>query len=786
MDNTLAQHIVDSLRDPVVVLDADMRVRWASRSYYEAFAAAPGRTVGRTLYELGDGQWNVPALRTLLEGVYPRGERFDGFAVRLDLPGLGARTMLVHAKRIEDGPAGERLILLGIQDITDRRAAEARAAADEAWLAVTLRSVGDAVIATDSKARVTFMNPTAESLTGWSEPEAKGRPLLEVFNIVNEDTRALVESPVDKSLREGAVVGLANHTILIARDGTERPIDDSAAPIRDAEGVIVGVVLVFHDITERRAAEIAIETSEVRFRRLFESAHDGILLMDPRSRTITDANPFMEQLLGTTRGKLVGKELWQIGILHDQEESRAAFQQLLDTGSIRYEHIPLQSAGGGRRDVEFVSNVYMEDHHPVIQCNIRDITERKRLADERDRLLAAERAARAAADQANRAKDVFLATLSHELRTPLNAILGWSVMLRSATPAPTGDIAEGLAVIERNARIQSRLIEDVLDIGRILSGKFSLRPGACNLAAVAWAAADSVRHAAAARGVKLEITARPRPGAEAGDGDGLAIHADAARIQQVVWNLLSNAVKFTPSGGTVSLQVERDDTSARIRVTDTGIGIEPSLLPHVFDRFRQADDAAARGQGGLGLGLSIVRHIVELHGGTVTAASPGPQAGGGSTFTVELPAAPLHAVAAVAPSSDPLPRLDGVRIIVVLVVEDDADARDLLRRTLESAGASVIVAPSAEEGYRLSLELRPDILLSDIGMPVEDGYSLIRRLRSKGLGPRELPAVAITAHVAAEDKRRALLSGFQVHVAKPVDPRDLVAVVASLVGRTGA
>ncbi len=406
-----------------------------------------------------------------------------------------------------------------------------------------------------------------------------------------------------------------------------------------------------------------------------------------------------------------------------------------------------------------------------------------------------EREARQEAQAANRGKDIFLAVLSHELRTPLNAILGWAVMLRSlgATEGKPidADVDHGLAVIERNARAQSKLIEDVLDVARVVSGKFQLDRRPCDLVAVAFAGADAVRPAALAKGVILEVRAEP----EASFGS-LTLMADAPRLNQAVLNLVSNAVTFTPKGGRVTVRLERQGEVARVIVSDTGKGIRSEFLPFVFDRFKQADEGSTRIFGGLGLGLTIVRHIAELHGGTVKAHSDGE--GRGATFTLELPllappaatpARPLAeqdelALAAAGFHQPPAVNLNDLR---VLVVDDEEDARDVARMALESAGATVMTAASAEEAFQLAAQTipPPHILVSDLAMPGEDGFSLIRRLRGTGANARDLPAVALTAFAGPEDKRRARLAGFQVHMPKPVDPHELIAAVGSLAGRTG-
>jgi PAS domain S-box-containing protein len=684
------------------------------------------------------------------------------------------------------------------QSKDDLAAALREVANERERYAVTLSSIGDGVIATDPQARITFMNPVSQRLTGWLLAEAQGRPLLDVFNIVNETTRVLVENPVDKCLRLGGVVGLANHTVLIARDGTEWPIDDSAAPIHASEqgvggGGIIGVVMVFHEISQRRMAEIRLQASEVRYRRLFEAAHDGIIILDPATRRITDVNPFMLKLLAASRGDVVGKRLFEIGLFPDEAACEAALDKVAATAAARFDSVSVRDRNGRAHPVEIVANLYQEGDAPVIQCNVRDDSERAAFERERAAHLANEQSLRMEAESANRAKDMFLATLSHEIRTPVNAIVGWMSILRK--PGRTEeDLREGLDVIERNARAQTQLIDDVMDVSRIVTGKLRLEMQPCDLRVVVRAGIDAVRTAALARGVTLEEDLDP-----AGRGAAASAVCDPVRVQQIVWNLVTNAVKFTPKGGTVRVRLERDKSAVKIIVSDTGLGIGPDLLPFVFDRFRQGDSSTRRKFGGLGLGLSIVKHLAELHGGSVRASSEGE--GKGSTFTVMLPVRAVQvAEGAVAPAGlvepgdlgaaaggpaggkEPPVRLDGLR---VLVVDDEPDARRVLTRVLQDAGAIVAAAGSVAEAKRLLDAIQPNVLVSDLGMPDEDGYDLIRDVRAKGHTAASLPAVALTAFAGPGYARTALVAGFQVHVPKPIDPHDLILVVGSLAGRTG-
>jgi signal transduction histidine kinase len=408
----------------------------------------------------------------------------------------------------------------------------------------------------------------------------------------------------------------------------------------------------------------------------------------------------------------------------------------------------------------------------------KEIRVREWAEQERARLLVLEQAARRHAEEANRIKDEFLATLSHELRTPLNAILGWVQVLRTGKlDAAAG--ARALETIERNSRAQAQLIADLLDVSRIITGKLRLDFKPVELPRIIDAALDSVRPAADAKDIQLTVSLEPLGSPVLGDSD---------RLQQVVWNLLSNAIKFTPRGGEVEVRVRESRPNAVLQVSDTGVGIRPDFLPYVFDRFRQADGALTRTHGGLGLGLSIVRHLVELHGGTVEVESAGE--GRGATFSVQLPlrAGVLEEPPLERPAAPPETRVwdqpDLLKDLRVLVVEDEADTRDLLVMALEQCGAEVAAFASVPEALESFDRQVPHVLISDIGVPLEDGYSLIRKIRSRapdhGGG---VPAAALTAYARAEDRQRALEAGYQTHLAKPVDPSELIAAVARLAGR---
>ena len=534
-----------------------------------------------------------------------------------------------------------------------RRKAEKRLREQGELLKVTLESIGDAVIAADVNGRVNFINPTAAALTGWDPSHATGKTFDEVFRVINEDTGDAIESPFEIVKREGNVVGLANHTLLITRDGSKLPIEDSGAPIRDSDGNMVGVIVVFHDTSERRRVE-----------------------------------------------------------------------------------------------------------------------------QEREALLRSEQEARMEAEAADRLKDEFLATVSHELRTPLSAILGWSAMLN------LGDIdadtrTNALKVIERNARSQASIIDDILDVSRIITGKLNIEQRTLDLAPLIHTAVDTLHPAATAKGIKLTVAFESEPGLVTGD---------PARLQQIVWNLVSNAIKFTPGGGRIAVHLTREDSHLELSVSDTGIGISKPFLPHVFERFRQADSSTTRAHGGLGLGLAIVRHLVELQGGTVSAESAG--TGQGSVFRVRLPMAPaaelpfeIEEPAAAPPirDDDPLQGefdLSGLR---VLVVDDEQDTLEIVSLLLRRYGATVRTSLSSGHALEVFNDWKPNVLISDVGMPGEDGFSFISKVRS--LPPEaggKTPALALTAYVREEDRLRSLAAGYEMHVKKPVEPFTLAEAVARL------
>jgi PAS domain S-box-containing protein len=639
------------------------------------------------------------------------------------------------------------------------------------WFETTLSSIGDGVITADCDGKVTLLNPVAEQLTGWSSGEAKGQPLEKIFHIVNEDTRAEVENPALRAIQEGVIFGLANHTLLISRDGREIAIDDSGAPIKSG-GEMLGAVLVFRDITERRRAEQA----RALLAGIVDSSDDAIVSKS-LDGIITSWNGAAERMFGWTADEAIGKSIIMIIPPELLDEEKMILSRLRQGQRIDHFETVRVTKDGHRLNISLTVSPVRNKHGEIIGASkiARDITSRVRAEEERATLLASERAARERAEAASRAKDEFVAMISHEIRSPLNAILGWSQMLRQGSLDKTAT-ANALESIERNARAQAQLVSDLLDISRVITGKLRINARPVDIATSVESALEAIRPAADAKQITIAVEREPYATVVTGDAD---------RLQQVFWNLLSNAVKFTPRNGRVEVKISRSDSQLGIAVSDTGAGISPEFLPYIFNRFTQADTTSARQHAGLGLGLAIVKHIVELHGGVVTAESEG--LGKGTTFRITLPVRALQRDGIEPPAPhmavNALTEEITLSQVRVLVVDDEAETRDLLQIMLTAHGAEVMTSSSAGEALARLDHSRPDILVSDIGMPVLDGYAFIKRVRALDSSQRDIPAIALTAYARAEDRMRALAAGFQMHVPKPVEASELVMVIASLVKR---
>ncbi|MHC5538693.1 ATP-binding response regulator, partial [Singulisphaera rosea] len=632
------------------------------------------------------------------------------------------------------------------------------------WERIVLLSIVEGVIAADAGGHVTFLNREAEVMTGWSQADSIGRPLAELLRLTEEETGRAVENLSGPRPDEGDSAPTTRRVILQGRDGTERAIELSTTFVNARNGDAAGAVLVFRDLTERRRAE---ETRAL-LASIVDSSDDAIV-SKTLDGVIRSWNAGAERLFGYAAHEAVGHPITLI-IPPDRHNEEPEILRRLQRGE-RVEHFETvrRTKDGRLIDISLTISPVRDRQGKIIGASkiAHDISARKSTEAAMAALLEQTQTARQEAESANRMKDEFLATLSHELRTPLNAILGWAKILHSGPVDPT-DLEDGLSAIERNAVAQAQIIEDILDISRIVSGNFRLEVRPVDIQEVIEAAIAAVTPAAISKGIRLQKVL---------DSIAGPVSGDFARLQQVVWNLLSNAVKFTPKGGKVKILLERVNSHIEISVIDSGVGIAPDFLPLVFDRFRQADSSTTRRQGGLGLGLSIVKQLVELHGGSVRVKSPGE--GQGAHFIVTLPITVVHPRPSGSEKTKPSDSGASVTAVSlagvsVLVVDDEPDARELLRRALERCGAEVTLASSAPEAMQALGRSHPHVIVSDIGMPDEDGYSFIRKVRSKH-SAKDLPAAALTAFARPEERRRALLAGFQIHVTKPVDPAELAA-----------
>ena len=622
-----------------------------------------------------------------------------------------------------------------------------------------------------------------EANTGAAALEAvKIHPDLIVLDVALPDMSGIEVCKKLKENQETArILILHMSATLVDADSRVQGLDSGAdAYLTDAVHPNEFIATV-RALLRARDAERVLREKEALYELLVTSVEEYAIYTCDSQGIITSWNEGVERIFGYKRDQFLNQHY---GIVFaSQAEARSDLDAARRNGRVQYDRWHGRGDGSRFYASGSLQSIRNEAGQNVGFVNIvRDVTARRQSEEERASLLASERAAREDAERANRLKDEFLATLSHELRTPLSSILGWTQLLKMHQ-LPPHEVDEGIAVIERNARAQAQLIEDLLDVSRIISGKINLNFETISLCQLIESTKESFQTAVDAKKIVLNVHCDPDSG---------TIEGDSARLQQVLSNLVSNAIKFTPQNGAVTLEVVRKPDYVEITVADTGQGIDAKFLPYVFDRFRQADSSTTRSQAGLGLGLAIVRHLVELHGGEIRAESAG--TGQGATFRVLLPLIPIPPgirergqIEKHRQSDETFniaPNLSGIK---VLIVDDDPDGRDLIRRALEQCQAQVFSAASSAEGFDAFGAHHPDVIVSDIGMPNEDGYGFIRRIRElEGEASNPVPAVALTAFAQSEDRERTLRSGFQMHVSKPVIPQKLVSVVARLCGRNTA
>lgn len=650
-----------------------------------------------------------------------------------------------------------------------------------------VESVRDyAIFMLDRDGIVLTWNAGAERFKGYRAAEIVGQHFSRFYPL-----EALAGGLPEHELQVARDTGVfENDGWRVRKDGSRFWANVVITAVRNDDGELLGFAKVTRDLTRPRAQEEELRRSEERFRLLVDGVSEyAIFMLDPNGRVAT-WNAGAERIKGYTAREIIGQH-FSVFYPDDVKDSGWPEHELRvasEKGSF------VDNGWRLRRDgTRFWANVTItalrnDTGHLLGYAKLtRDLTETKRIEDmelanrQREEMLEAERSARMAAQRATRLKDEFLAMLSHELRTPLSAILGWTqVLLRGESRQGPDAQKRAIEVIDRNARAQVHLIDDLLDLSRIMTGKIRLDLHQIPFASVVEAALDSAMPSADAKGIRLK--------AILGASQDI-VSADSGRLQQVVWNLLTNAIKFTPKGGQVQVLLQRVNSQLELSVSDTGIGIPARYLPQVFDRFSQSDSSTTREFRGLGLGLAICKQLVELHGGSIRAASQGE--GMGATFSVQLPLSivqPEHeSLPRIHPTAETqlgeslaLPRLEGVH---VFFVDDEPDARDLLRTVLEDQGAKMTTFGSAEDALAALKTTKPTVLICDVGMPKMDGYQLIRTLRAEESPAKRIPALALTAFARAEDRKRSLVAGYQAHLSKPFDVGELILVVADLVGR---
>ena len=663
-------------------------------------------------------------------------------------------------------------------DLTDTKRAEAELRASEGRFRAAVGAISSIVWTSNAQVMMSGEQPSWTAFTGQDHDSYQGFGWVQC---VHPDDVQPTLDVWQKAMRETAAFEFEHR--VRRKDGKWRLCSVRTVPVLDSVGKLVEWVGVHTDITRQRQAETKIKASEVRYRRLFESAKDGILILDAHTATITDANPFIAEILGYSLDQLLGKELWQIGLFKDMEASKMAMRELKEKRYIRYEDLPLQTKAGQRLYVEFVSNVYGEAGEAVIQCNIRDISDRKQL-EENLRQHAVQLLT------ADRRKDEFLATLAHELRNPLAPIQNGLQIMRLAGKDETAK-AQCLDMMERQLRQMVQLVDDLLDVSRISRGRLDLKKQRIDLMAVLNNAVETSRPQIQASGHELAVVVPSQP---------VYLDADLTRLGQVFSNLLNNAAKYSEQGGHIALTASLLGSDVVVRIKDCGVGIEPDMLTKIFEMFTQVKHSIEKAQGGLGIGLCLVKQLVELHGGSVHAYSEG--LGHGSEFVVRLPTVlsdallPLPPLPLLPPSSAEVlpnqpvdsPPARAVKAHAapfkrrILVADDNVDSVTTLAMYLTLLGNEVRTANDGLEAVNVAAQFQPDVILLDIGMPKLNGFDACRRIREQP-GCAKAFVVALTGWGQDEDRRRSLQAGFDHHLVKPMDPEALDRLLAGLQAR---
>jgi PAS domain S-box-containing protein len=753
-----AESIVETTHEPLLVLQPDLTVRSANEAFYRQFKVTEAETVGRKIYKLGNGQWNIPSLRTALEEVLPMRKVFEDYKVEHTFVDLGRRVMLVNGRQLDH----VQLILLGIRDVTTQDAAESALRDNEERLHRMVSVPGVGILSFDDKGTLIDANDAFLEMSGYTREQVKAGELS--WRRMTPAEHIAESEQQFEQLKQTGRIGPYEKEYFRA-DGTRALLMFAGTSVGD--GTVIKYCI---DLSGYKGERSLVRETEERFRMIVDNIKEYAIFMVDPDGIITSWNPGAQLVFGYTEEEILGHPAGDLFTPEDRAAGEDAKELETARRDGRASDDRWQMRKGGERFWATGVTTVMRDATGALTGFLkicRDDTPRK----ETEQAL---QTAKATAEAANRAKDEFLATVSHELRTPLSAILLWSRILQpgdeSVSPTPE-QLAEGLSAIHTSAQAQIELIQDLLDISRVQTGTLRLQIRRVELVPLVREALDALAPAAAAKDIRIETDLQ----------DIGATQLDPSRFRQIIWNLLQNAVKFTSRGGRVSVTLRRNGGSVEFVVTDTGRGISAEFLPYVFERFRQAHSGQGGIKAGLGLGLAIVRELVELHGGQVTVHSEGE--GKGATFTVTLPIVESKQERIAAPvAPTPLPAATSIAGRSILLVEDDLSTRRVLEVTLVRAGARVTAVDSVPSAMQAIEKESFDVVISDIGLPEEDGYAFVRRLRvwEKSNAKRPLPAIALTAFARPEDRRRALDAGFSLFAVKPADADWLLTAVAKL------
>ena len=767
-----AQNIVDTVREPLLILDATLRVQSANRAFYQTFHVSPAETEGRLIYELGNGQWDIPDLRTLLEDIVPKSSVFDDFELEHTFPDIGPRVMLLNARKLQAGQHGE-LLVLAMEDVTARRQAEESLVKAGALQSAIFNSANFSSIATDAKGVIQIFNVGAERMLGYTAAEVMNTitpaDISDPLEVIARAKSLSVElnTPITPGFE--ALVFKASRGIediyeltYIRKDGSRFPAVVSVTALRDAQNDIIGYLLIGTDNTARKQVEAErmlldqrVRDQQFYTRSLIESNIDALMTTDPRG-IISDVNKQMELLTGCTRDELIGAPFKDY--FSDPERAEAGIKLVLSEGKVTDYELTARARNGQETIVSYNATTFPDRDRKLqgVVASARDVTERSRLEKQMQNQAAE-------LSDLHRRKDEFPAMLSHELRSPLAPIANAVQMLGLQRGTESLVQRQSRAIIERQMVQLQHLVDDLLEVSRITTGMVQLRRIPVTVSDIIEGAIETVRPLIEKRRHEFSVSL---------PSELIWLNADAARLEQVVVNLLTNAAKYTDEAGHIWLTVEKEDQACVLRIRDTGVGITAELLPCIFDLFTQADRSLDRSQGGLGIGLALVQRLTELHGGSVEVKSTLKQ---GSEFIVRLPIVQGEISQLPVVESG----LPNVRPLRVLVVDDNVDTVLSFSMLLRASGHEVQTAHDGLAAVQAAIDYRPDIVLLDIGLPGLNGYEVAKQIRQHPK-LKHVVLVALTGYGQDSDRQASGQAGFTHHLVKPARFDELQKILATV------